>query len=106
MSAEGLDDADCGQVGRFIKPSPPLFRGENMMETTCDKKGRIHLREAIRARYGEKFVVVQMPDELVLRPVPKDPVRDLEEIGRALKGRSVEELKELIDEQARREVGL
>ncbi len=106
MSRQGLDDAKAGQVGSFINPSRFLVCGENMLETTCDKKGRIHLRESIRARYGEKFVVVEMPDELVLRPVPKNPVRDLEEIGRTLKGRSVKELKELIHEQARREVGL
>ena len=93
-------------IDRFINSAGSLVRGENMTETTCDRKGRIYLEESIRAKYGEKFIAVEAPGELVLLPVPDDLVKDLEEIGRSLRGLSVEDLKRRTDEQAQREVGM
>ena len=55
-----------------------------MITTKCDGKGRIYLREALRAKYGERFLVVEGPNELRLLPRPQDPVADLAEIGRDL----------------------
>jgi len=66
----------------------------------CDKKSRLLLSQTIRSRYGEKFLVLEGRRELILRPIPWDPLQDLREIGRLLKGKSAEELKEAIEQQA------
>jgi len=93
-------------TGRFISPSHLLALGENMKETTCDRKGRVYLRESVRAKYGDKFVLLEAPGELVLLPVPKDPVKDLEELGKPLRHLSLREIRRIIDRRARQEVGL
>lgn len=80
-------------------------QGENMQTAKCDKKGRLLLSQTIRSRYGEKFLILEGRRELILRPIPGDPLQDLREIGRLLKGKSVAELKEAIEQQALDEVG-
>ena len=77
-----------------------------MITAECDEEGRIRLGPGVRQRYGRRFFVVEAPGELVLLPVAEDPLKDLQEIGRSLKGLSVEDLKRRIDEQAQREVGM
>lgn len=74
-----------------------------MQTTRCDSKGRIYLKEAIRSKYGEQFVVVEEPSEIVLRPLPEDPVKDLEELGKDLRGHSIKEVKRRIRERAIKE---
>ena len=106
MSGEGFDDAKLSQVGRFIKPFRLPGGGENMMTAECDEEGRIQLGPQVRQRYGRRFFVLEAPGELVLLPVAEDPVKDLQEIGRSLRGLSVEDLKRRIDEQAQREAGM
>jgi len=101
-----VDAAEPLQDDRFNNPRAFLSDGGTMLKTICDKKGRIRLSQAIRSKYGEEFIVVEMPGELVLLPVPDDPVNDLQEIGRSLRGLSVEDLKRRIDEEAQREVGM
>ena len=76
-----------------------------MLKAKCDSKGRLYLREAIRAKYGDAFIVVETSHGLTLLPVPKDPVKDLAELGKALKGQSIREIKNRIRERAKREVG-
>ena len=90
---------------KYINLSPFTLRGENMQTAQCDKKGRLELSQAVRSRYGDKFLVLEGCKELVLRPIPRDPLQDLREIGRLLKGKSVRQLKEAIEQQAMEEVG-
>lgn len=61
--------------------------------TTCDQRGRLYLQDAIRAVYGTRFVLVESPDELVLIPVPADPLQDLAELGQSLADFSFNDLK-------------
>lgn len=75
-----------------------------MQIARCDKKGRIYLKESLRTRYGDRFVLIEGPDELVLLPVPDDPVEDLRELGGKLPKISLQELRAKILERARREV--
>ncbi len=72
-----------------------------MLRVECDRKGRLYLKEALRSRYGEKFVIVEAPHELILLPVPKDPVKDLAELGRPLRKHSLVSIKRRIREQAK-----
>ena len=75
-----------------------------MIQVSCDKKGRILLSEAIRSKYGDKFVLLEAPGELVLLPVPKDPVKDLEELGKPLRHMSLREIEKMAYRQAMKEV--
>ena len=74
-----------------------------MQITRCDKKGRLYLKESVRSRYGSEFVVVETPREVVLIPVPEDPVKDLEELGKPLAKYSLKALRKRILERAREE---
>jgi hypothetical protein len=89
---------------RFMNSAGFLVHGENMIRATCDRKGRLYLQESVRAKYGKTFIVVEAPGELVLLPVPDDPVKDLREWGKPLQGMSMEEIKQAIQEQAEKEV--
>ena len=103
---EANDAGGQPETDKFMNPVDLPPSGENMMEITCDRKGRIYLEESIRARYGKKFIVVEAPGELVLLPVPDDPVKDLREWGKPLRGMSMEEIKQAIQEQAEKEVSM
>ncbi len=72
--------------------------------THCDERGRIYLKEAVRTRYGEEFIVVEAPSEIVLLPVPDDPVEDLARLGEKLKGISIQDMKAAIRRRAQKEV--
>lgn len=72
---------------------------------TCDRRGRLYLQDTIRAAYGTRFVLVEAPGELILIPVPNDPIADLADLGKALRDVSIEELKREIRETAEDEVG-
>ncbi len=75
-----------------------------MQISTCDAKGRLYLRGSLRSLYGERFVVLQAPDELVLIPVAADPIVELESLGSKLRGLTIDELKSAIRKQAEEEV--
>jgi DNA-binding transcriptional regulator/RsmH inhibitor MraZ len=67
----------------------------------CDDRGRILLPKDVRNAYGEEFVLVKAPNEIVLIPVPKDPLKTLQEEGKKLpKDVSVAELKKLAHDLA------
>lgn len=66
-------------------------------------KGRVYIRESLRAKYGEQFIVVPGPRDLRLVPVPEDPVADLRELGKPLRGVPLRRIKKAIEEEARRQ---
>ncbi len=105
LSQNQIEGMGCSRGDRHINPSGFTLRGDNMQTVQCDEKGRLELSQAVRSRYGEKFLVLEGRKELILRPIPRDPLQDLREIGRLLKGKSVRELKEAIEQQAMEEVG-
>ncbi len=75
-----------------------------MEQLKCDSKGRLYLKESLRKRYGERFVVVPSTGEILLIPIPKNPVQDLREATKKIRGMSLEQLKALIEKQARKQV--
>ena len=76
-----------------------------MIETRCDKKGRVYLRQSIRSKYGERFIVVQGPDRMIFFPVPDDPIEDLAKLGKPLRRLSLKSIKKRIRDRAVQEVG-
>ena len=104
MSGRGFEDASYAPADRLMNAVHPLLGGENMQTSKCDRKGRLLLRPALRRRYGDQFFIVEAPREVILLPVPSDPVKDLQRLGRKLEGYTIEELKKVIDEQADKEI--
>ena len=87
------------------------------MSIQTDSQGRLYLPSDLRKQYGEKFHVVEYEDRLELIPIDEEPLKAVrEEVGDALEGESIEELrKAALDgakqeakddiEQAKREAG-
>jgi len=69
----------------------------------CDERGRLYLKEAVRTRYGEEFILVEAPEEILLLPVPADPLQDLAELGKKLPKLSLRELRTGIRRRAQQE---
>ena len=49
-----------------------------------DEKGRINIGKYAIKRYGDRFFIVKLLDEIVLIPKPKDPVAELRKWGKEL----------------------
>lgn len=77
--------------------------GETLV-TKCDDRGRLYLEKGIRKEYGQMFIVVREPGELILLPVPKDPLRHFQQLGKKPPKASVKTLKEGIRKQAAKDV--
>lgn len=76
-----------------------------MDSVKLDDRGRILIAKKIREKYGDEFMLVEAPGEIVLLPVPKDPLKDLQELGKKLpKDMSVKDLKKMAQELALKEV--
>jgi hypothetical protein len=71
------------------------------MTTKTDERGRLYLSKDLRARYGERFHVVEYQDRIELIPVDEDPLEGLREaVGDAFEGKSVDELRQEARDQA------
>lgn len=71
------------------------------MTTKTDERGRLYLSKDLRARYGERFHVVEYQDRIELVPVDEDPLEGLREaVGDAFEGKSVDELRQEARDQA------
>ncbi len=70
-----------------------------------DKKGRLYLPKDTREKYGQRFLEIELEDEIKLIPIPEDPVKDLREVTDDLKGKSIEEMKKEIKEEALESLG-
>ncbi len=92
-----------GETGRFIPFTHFLSLSGKMLKVKCDAKGRVYLRERLRMKYGDEFIVVERPDSLVLLRVPKDPVKDLARLGRTLQGFSLKAIRQRVRKRALKE---
>ncbi|MFW6196881.1 MAG: AbrB family transcriptional regulator [Thermoplasmatota archaeon] len=70
-----------------------------------DKKGRLYLSKGIREKYGQKILQIELEDEIKLIPTPDDPVKDLQKVTDKLKGKSMEDMKKEIREEALNSMG-
>ncbi|RLI78951.1 AbrB family transcriptional regulator [Archaeoglobales archaeon] len=74
------------------------------MKAKVDKKGRLYIPKQMRNKIGEEVYLVETKDGLMLIPKPEDPLKMLEEIGKALPDKSIDEIKKDILEQAKEEL--
>lgn len=58
-----------------------------------DSKRRITFPKDIKEKYGINFAIVRLRDEVLLKPIPKDPVKALQEEGKKLKGITASQLR-------------
>jgi bifunctional DNA-binding transcriptional regulator/antitoxin component of YhaV-PrlF toxin-antitoxin module len=76
------------------------------MTVTTDERGRLYLPKELRERYGQTYHVLEYEDHIELIPVSDDPLKSLREnVGRAIEGQSIEELREAAIEQAHEDAG-
>ena len=59
-----------------------------------DDRGRLLIPKSIREEYGEEFTIIESLGEIVLIPLPDDPLKTLEEEGKKLPaGTSIDDIK-------------
>lgn len=51
-----------------------------------DEKRRIVLPKKMIDKLGEEFVIIQVDGDIILKPMPKDPIAALQEEGKKFKG--------------------
>jgi len=69
-----------------------------------DSKRRVVLPKAA-VELGEEFVAIEIKKEgILLKPLPKDPIREMQKEGEKLKGLSRHKLRKEIYKQALKEV--
>jgi len=72
------------------------------MSVETDSQGRLYLSSELRKKYGERFHVVEYEDRLELIPIDEDPLEAVREaVGDAFEGKSIAELREGAQEQAK-----
>ena len=69
-----------------------------------DEKRRIVLPKDYTDELGDEYVAIKIKGEIILKPLPKDPVKALEKEGKKLKGLSVKQVRKLIEEQTLEDV--
>ena len=73
-----------------------------MGQTTVvmDKQGRIYLPKQFKKDLGRKFFAVKINKDIMLVPVPADPVKELARIGKNMPNKSIKRLRKEILEEA------
>lgn len=66
----------------------------SMIEVETDERGRVTLPKAVRERFGQRYRLVELEDEVKLIPIPEDPVAALRDAASdELREASVEDLR-------------
>jgi bifunctional DNA-binding transcriptional regulator/antitoxin component of YhaV-PrlF toxin-antitoxin module len=71
------------------------------MTTEVDAQGRIYLPKETRERYGDRFRLVELEDEIKLVPLGDDPVGELREALSPLADVPLDELRDQAKARAR-----
>lgn len=66
-------------------------------------RGRVYLKDTLRKRYGESFVVVDNGSGVSLLPMPEDAIADLADSVKDLPEQTLDQLQARIKERAARE---
>ncbi|MBI2578108.1 MAG: AbrB family transcriptional regulator [Candidatus Aenigmarchaeota archaeon] len=72
-----------------------------------DERRRITLSRDVVEEFGtDEFVVIPIKKEgILLKPLPKDPVKTLQKEGEKLKGKTIKQLRKEAYEEALKEAG-
>ncbi|WP_175060146.1 AbrB/MazE/SpoVT family DNA-binding domain-containing protein [Thermococcus sp. 2319x1] len=70
------------------------------MLSKIDSKGRLYIPKKMREKLTRDVYLVETPDGILIVPKPKDPIKELEKLGRNLPNKTIEELKKDILNQA------
>ncbi|WP_297550490.1 AbrB family transcriptional regulator [Thermococcus sp.] len=73
------------------------------MLTKVDQKGRLYIPKAMREGLSEEVYLVRLDEGILIVPKPRDPLKELEELGRKLPDKSIRELRKEIVEEATKE---
>jgi hypothetical protein len=75
-----------------------------MSVAVSDERGRITLGKDVVDKYGKEFYVVRAPGEVLLIPVPKDPLKVFKEEGKKIpKHLTLADLKSISEEESEKE---
>lgn len=88
----------------ILKYCSHLYISGGKMLAKIDSKGRLYIPKKIRKKLGNEVYLVEMDDGIIVIPKPKDPLKELEEIGKSLPDKSIEELKKEILRLAMKEL--
>ncbi len=69
-----------------------------------DRQRRIYLPRKFNEKVGGKFFILKLGNEIRLVPVPRDPAKNLGEIGGKLPKKSIKQLKKDILAEAQKGV--
>ena len=77
-----------------------------MKTVLADERGRIVFGTKFLGKYGKKFAVVSTPKEIVLVPIAKDPIAELQRLGKeaGIDKYTISELKKMAKEEAKKEI--
>lgn len=75
------------------------------MRVKIDSKGRLYLKGRLREKVGNEAYAIELGNMVLIVPKPMNPIEELGRVGSKLPELSIEELKEEIAREAKREVG-
>ena len=76
-----------------------------MKTVYVDERGRITLGSKIVDKHGDKFAVISHGKEVILVPIPKDPLAELRRLGKevGIDKYTLKELRKMAYEEAEKE---
>ncbi len=76
-----------------------------MQITVTDQRGRVTIGKKLAHKHGGRFFVVGTKKEILLIPTPKDPIKELGELGKraGINKLSKSQIKRAIGKEALRE---
>jgi len=102
-----MTDAYCSQEPKGLYTHkleflPTTNEGGLMRAVFADERGRVTLGSKIVDRFGKKFAVVTTAKDVILVPIAKDPLAELQRLGKAagIDRYTLKELKQMALEEA------
>jgi len=75
-----------------------------MTTVSADSRGRLYIPKNIRETHGDTFRIVKLRDSIKLIPLNQDPVEGLRKSMKGLEELSTDEIKNVIEEEAEKEI--
>jgi len=87
-------------LGKLIYLSHKIL----IMWVKVDERGRLYIPKSLRGKIGKEAYLVEVEDGILVIPKPEDPIKELEEIGKAIPDKPIDEIKKDILKQAMEEL--